>query len=170
MTKKRKRSRPTRCSPGVNRKRAKTDNEGNGSIPIEHPTLCLYYSRIVTLRIYLLSSLPLSSRSRRRKIASIGRNRRSPVENAEDDPLSGAEPPPRSACSNHPWPKNESCLATLLDKTLVCTAEEESRIVNDSREKDLASFSQQANLTARSSFEKGTSPISEVSKRKLQFE
>lgn len=150
MTKKRKRSRPTTSDRGVNRKRPKTDNECNGLIPIEHPTLCLYYSRISTLRTYLLGSLPLSARSRRRKIASIGRHQQNAVENAGDDgPLRG--------------PESERCLATLLDKTLVCTTEDEPRVVDESREKDLASFSQQSNVTARSSFEKETSPIAEVS-------
>lgn len=165
MTKKRKRPQPTISVPAANCKRAKTDDQGNGFIPIEHPTLCLYYSQISTLRTYLLSSLPVSSRSRRRKIASIGRHQRNVVENSgDDDPLKGAEPPCRAACPNRLWPNNERGLATLLDKTLVCTVEDEPRVVDGSREKDFASFSQQANLTTRGSFEEGTSPISEVCK------
>lgn len=172
MTKKRKRPRTNSCSLGGNRKRAKKDGEGNGSIPVEHPTLCLYYSQISTLRTHLLSCLPVSSRSRRRKVASIGRHQRNAVENAgdeDDDPLNGVKPPLRAECSNHLWPDSERCLAALLDKTLVCTAKDGPCIVNDSREKDFASFSQQANLTARSSFEEGTSSISEVGKRELQL-
>lgn len=171
MTKKRKRARPTACSPGVSRKRAKTENEGNGSIPIEHPTLCLYYSRISTLRNFLLASLPPSSRSRRRKISSVGCHQPNAVENAGvDDTLSRAELSRHSASSDQPWPDSEKCLATLLDKTLVCTTEDEPPTVQDSRESDFTSFSQQANLTARSSFEKGISPISEVGKRDSQID
>lgn len=171
MTRKRKRSRSTVCNLGVNCKIAKTDNKRNGSIPIEHPTLCLYYSTIFTLRTYLLSSLPPSSRSRRRKIASIGVHQRNAVGHAGDyDPLRGAEPPPRLTCSNQLWPDSERSLATLLDKTLVCTAMDEPRMVNNSREQDFASFSQQANLTARSSFQEGTSPISEVGTREFQLD
>lgn len=171
MTKKRKRSRATKYSPGVNCKKRKTDSDGNGSILTEHPTLCLYYPRISTLRVYLLSSLPISSRSRRRKIASIGRHQRYAIENTRNcDLLCGAGPPHRSACSDQLWLGGERCLATLLDKTLVCTVEDDPRVFDDSREKDFASFSQQANLTARSSFERGTSSISEVGKRKLQLD
>ena len=171
MTKKRKRSRATKCSPGVNCKKRKTDGDGDGSILTEHPTLCLYYPRISTLRVYLLSSLPISSRSRRRKIASIGRHQRYTIENTRNyDLLSGAGPPSRSACSDQPWLGGERCLATLLDKTLVCTTKDDPRVVDDSREKDFASFSQQVNLTARSSFERGTSSTSEVGKRKLPLD
>lgn len=154
MKKKRKRPQMISCTLGGNRKRAKRDGEGNGSIPIEHPTLRLYYFQISTLQNYRLSCLPVSSRSRRRKVASIGRHQRNAVENAgneDDDPLNGVKPPLRAEGSNHLWPDSERCLAALLDKTLVCTVKDGPCTVNESRENDFASFSQQANLTARSS-------------------
>ena len=168
MTKKRKRCRASKCSSGVNAKKRKTDGDGDGSSLTEHPTLCLYYPRISTLRVYLLSSLPISSRSRRRKIASIGRHQQYAIGNTGNyDLLSGAGPPRRSACSDQSWLGGERCLAALLDKTLVCSAEDDTRVVDDSREKDFASFSQQANLAAGGSSERETSSTSEVGKRKL---
>ncbi|CAD6591538.1 MAG: hypothetical protein ASARMPREDX12_005212 [Alectoria sarmentosa] len=39
--------------------------------PVKHPALGLYYRNILTLRDYLLSKLPITSKARRRKIVSI---------------------------------------------------------------------------------------------------
>lgn len=52
------------------RKRVKIDSISREQTPSRHPTLCLYYAEILTLREYLLTRLPASSKSRRRKVAS----------------------------------------------------------------------------------------------------
>ena len=49
------------------RKRVKTSPDQRSA---SHHTLCLYYTRILTLREYLLFNLPKTSKTRRRKIAS----------------------------------------------------------------------------------------------------
>src|SRR5690349_14546948 len=44
--------------------------------PVQHVVLSSYYPKILTLRDFLLSKLPLSSRVRRRKITTLGREDR----------------------------------------------------------------------------------------------
>lgn len=128
---------------------------------LKHPTLCLYYDRVSTLREYLLDALPASSRSRRRKIAAVGLQLAKHGNNFPN----GINRPTRTTASNptndsnelgHVLSKNEDGLRSLLDTTLVCT------IPKDSRESDFASISQQGN-PADDSFEGGASSISEVS-------
>jgi len=66
MTRKRKRSRLcTQDSAAEPRKRFQADVE-QGSV--KHPTLCLYYTHVSTLRNFLLSKLPTSSKTRCRRI------------------------------------------------------------------------------------------------------
>jgi telomerase reverse transcriptase len=68
MTKKRKRSRSsTHDIVADPRKKVKADIQ---QVSIQHPTLCLYYTQISTLRKFVLSKLPTSSKARRRRIGS----------------------------------------------------------------------------------------------------
>lgn len=150
MAKSRKRKRPARSGEESAPKKLKTvDEERVESLMVEHPTLCLFYTQVVTLRSYLLSSLPPSSRSRRRKISGVGHHERSI--NGDSRKL---DLPNRS--------DNDGCLAALLDKTLVGIPQHQTHVLDQTRQRDFASFSQQANLTTRSSFEEGTSSIVEV--------
>lgn len=136
MANSRKRARKLSIASRDARKRLKTGYDEGASTLVGHPTLCLYYHRVMTLRHFLLASLPPTSRIRRRKIASIGRN--------------------------EPILEEERCLASLLDYTLVCAVSDESSIPKKPLEKDFVSFSQQANLSTGSSNDVGSTTISEV--------
>lgn len=68
MARKRKRAHAVKVVGEESRKRVKIDEDEQTSV--EHPTLCLYYTRISTLRNYLLSRLPSSSKRRRRRVAT----------------------------------------------------------------------------------------------------
>ncbi len=159
MTKSRKRARKTSIATRDARKRLKTECDDNtvGTALVEHPTLCLYYHRVMTLRDFLLASLPPTSRTRRRKIASIGRNERHITRGIrKSDPSLPVRFP------NQPMLEEERCLATLLDYTLVCAVRDKSPILKEPLEKDFASFSQQANPSTGSSNDVGSTTISEV--------
>lgn len=69
-------------------------------LTIGHTLLTQYYSEIQTLRQYIVSKLPASSRLRRRKITSVGRD---------------ASPP------NQSHTEEERALGELLDSTLVAS-------------------------------------------------
>lgn len=107
---------------------------------LKHPTLCLYYNRISTLRNHLIQALPASSKARRQKIASIGL---------------------KTLGRNSSVTKIDENLRTLLDTTLVCAVDDKSSQECSQGEKS-APFPQQANLTDGNSFEEGTSSMSEV--------
>lgn len=136
MANSRKRARKLSIAARDARKRLKIGHDEGASDLVEHPTLCLYYHRVMTLRQFLLASLPPTSRIRRRKIASIGRN--------------------------EPILEEERFLASLLDYTLVCAVRDESSILKKPLEKDFVSFSQQANPSTGSSNDMGSTRISEV--------
>ena len=70
MTEKRKRRQTPSDESQEPKKRAKFGNAANERSPEDHPTLSLYYSSLLTLRAYILSKLPKSSKSRRRRIKS----------------------------------------------------------------------------------------------------
>lgn len=158
MAKSRKRVRKTSVAARDARKRLKTEfDENTGPSLVEHPTLCLYYHRVMTLRDFLLASLPPTSRTRRRKITSIGRNERHITRDIrKSDPSLQARFPNQSIL------EEEGCLATLLDHTLVCAVRDKSPILKEPLERDFASFSQQANLSTGSSNYVGSTTISEV--------
>lgn len=170
MTTRRKRCRPTACRPGRTHKKPKTDHgERMDSIYVEHPTLCLYYPRVSTLRNYLLSNLPASSRSRRRRITSIGRQLENvPGTSGQTRSCTQSGLPGPLAGSNPPCPDSERSMATFLDKTLVCAAQGQPRWLYESRQTDFAVFSQQFNLTAGSSCEEEKSSICDVCQKKYR--
>lgn len=159
MANSRKRARKTSIATRDARKRLKVecDDKRVASALVEHPTLCLYYHRVMTLRDYLLVSLPPTSRTRRRKITSIGRNERHITRDTrKSDPSLQARFPNQSIL------EEERCLATLLDYTLVCAVRDKSPILKEPLERDFASFSQEANPSTGSSNNVGTTTISEV--------
>lgn len=159
MAKSRKRARRTSIATKDARKRLKVecDDKKVGSALVEHPTLCLYYHRVMSLRDFLLASLPPTSRIRRRKIASIAREERHITRDIQkSDPSLQARFPNQSIL------EEERCLATLLDYTLVCAVHDKSPILKEPLKKDFASFSQQANPSTGSSDDVGSTTISEV--------
>lgn len=72
---------------------------------VKHALLAQYYPTTLTLRQYVLDSLPASSRLRRRKIAAVGTDHAAAAEDAQQQQL--------------PDPGLRAQLATLLDSTLV---------------------------------------------------
>jgi telomerase reverse transcriptase len=70
MAKKRKRGQSSTSGIENPRKCLKTDAVKAEQVNVEHPTLCLYYDQIFTLRIYILTKLPTASKTRRRRIAA----------------------------------------------------------------------------------------------------
>ncbi|OJD10445.1 hypothetical protein AJ78_08549 [Emergomyces pasteurianus Ep9510] len=141
----RKRKRPTKHAP-INLpslKHAGEDKLLGGSV--YHPVLSLYFPRVVTLRTYLYEQLPLSSKSRRRKVASLG------VEKQARD-----YHPPNSVSSQQvdtgaQRTKEEiQALTGILDSTLVSILKESDGAISNSRQKEFAAFTQSQ---ARSSLE-----------------
>lgn len=100
-----------------------------------HPVISLYYPQVVTLRQYLLRQIPLSSRARRRRIASI-RDDQPPVR-ISNDGRSGAQ------------------LAKLLDTTLVGILTESPPTCNEERRQELAAFTQSQSRSELTSTDTG---------------
>lgn len=116
-----KRSKKTKKTPEVNLHPAQSAHH-------HHPVISRYYSQVVSLRTFLLSSLPSSSKSRRRKVASI-----------------------------------DNKLAHLLDTTLVGIDKQPDEATTQSRQRDLAVFTQSQARSSRDSTDTGAScPQSEL--------
>ncbi|KAI9674434.1 MAG: hypothetical protein M1817_001772 [Caeruleum heppii] len=131
MARKRKRRQSRPLSP---LKRTRTSQEAphnrtlSNNSPLKHPLLSLYYPRLVTLRHHLLSVLSVTSKARRRRLASVGL-----TGTAHADGLASSHSDPNS------W---ETDLAQLLDGCLVGTSA--TRIPEfDENLKGLSFFSQQ---------------------------
>ena len=132
-TKKRKRAGPTSGPSGddsrMKRPRTQSQPSSRGESPsviaatTQHAVLNQLYPRVCSLRVYVLSRLPSTSKIRRRKVAAVGR-----ADGAPGSTLSEAE---RS-------------VAALLDQTLVGVSSEEStcKVPADNRLEQWAAFSQ----------------------------
>ena len=127
--------------------RKRTKFETKTIAPVKHPTLSLYYPNIFTLRDYLLSKLPVTSKVRRRKIASVLPS------TADVDHTDG------KTSTLH---QDRRCLSKILDSTLVCTVHEQTPQVGTSRIKDLEAFSQHVHPTAGSSVGDCTTSLSDL--------
>ncbi|KAL8771820.1 MAG: hypothetical protein Q9194_004766 [Teloschistes cf. exilis] len=135
MTGKRKRHRPQK-SDIAPCKRARHDIPSTTLDQVTHPTLSLYYPRILTLRNYILSRLPPSSKKRRRRVIAL-----------RGDAVTGAN---TSKASSDPNIQSGQCsrstvvdaLGSFLDRTLVCKRDDESRVDVQDREQDFRVFSQ----------------------------
>ena len=112
---------------------------------IKHPVLSLYYPCVVTLRSYLLSKLPISSKARRRRLVA--------ARNGPEQSRPGQKSPaPNVDGLTDGFNDSERSLAYLLDTTLVCGLERPCPAQDQSRVNDLATFSQQqSKATAGSS-------------------
>ncbi|KAJ9228282.1 hypothetical protein DTO271D3_5664 [Paecilomyces variotii] len=116
-----KRKRPAR-EPGTQpslAKRVQVASKPSRENQATHPVISRYYRRVLTLRQYLLEQLPSSSKSRRRRIASLGRQ--------------GADTP-----RDH----DNEALSTLLDSTLVGVLREPHPKDDKETQKHLAAFTQ----------------------------
>ncbi|KAI4202907.1 MAG: hypothetical protein LQ350_002278 [Teloschistes chrysophthalmus] len=144
MTGKRKRHRP-RKQDVAPCKRARHDVASTTFDHVTHPTLSLYYPRILTLRDYILSKLPPSSKKRRRRVIAL-----------KGDAVTEAKTSKASSqCSQSTV---VDALGRLLDRTLVCNRDDESRLDVQDREQDFRVFSQRHDGADESSLlEPGTS-------------
>ncbi len=70
MARKRKRGQPSIGNAEQPSKRVHIGYANTEKESVKHPTLCLYYTEILTLKGYLLSNLPTNSKTRRRRVAS----------------------------------------------------------------------------------------------------
>lgn len=138
-----KRKRPTKdpvLTDLPSSKHAREDKPLDGSI--YHPVLSLYYSRVVTLRTFLCEQLPLSSKSRKKKVASLGLEKRNSFD----------QPPYPSASqevgTRFKTDEEIQDLAGTLDSTLVGILREHDNTINVSRQKEFASFTQSQALSS----------------------
>jgi telomerase reverse transcriptase len=160
-----------RCFESMRRKRKRTVTEGSSqrsakkrvksisansdewrdcstTVPTHHPVLSLYYRRVERLRTYLLHQLPSSSKSRRKRLASIG------VQNSHH---------------GQGLPQTErdriQAVANVLDSTLVGVLELPERETSYTRQREFAAFTQSQFRSSLGSVETGaTSPQAEVRK------
>lgn len=137
--------RKRRCRFEENHKRAKVEEKI--ITPVKHPALGLYYRNVLTLRDYLLSKLPTTFKTRRRKIVSIlPETAHFHHEDEETSTLS----------------QNGQRLSKLLNNTLVCTVHEQTPRSDSSRIVDFEAFSQHFSPTAGSSIGGSTSSLSDL--------
>lgn len=136
-----KRKRPARQSE-TSSKRVQVASKPSRDNEATHPVISRYYQRVLTLRQYLLEQLPPSSKSRRRRVASLGRQGSDSDGSRED---------------------NIEELATLLDSTLVGILCETNRKDDQERQKHFAAFTQSQYRSSLTSTDTGpTCPQSEV--------
>jgi telomerase reverse transcriptase len=99
---------------------SRNENDGHS-----HPVISLYYRQVVTLRQYLLQQIPVTSKTRRRRIASV---RSETLADRDGDESSGE--------------RQVQDLASVLDTTLVGVLKETLPTVIRERRRDFAAFSQ----------------------------
>ncbi|EEP82887.1 predicted protein [Uncinocarpus reesii 1704] len=112
------------------------------SAPPTHPVLSLYYPRVLPLRAYLLTLLPPSSKSRRRKLASLGVQH--PPDHAAHKPAptpSGEVVPPPAQADGAQQDRVRQ-VAALLDTALVGVLSPLDRVDVHARQREFAAFTQ----------------------------
>ena len=164
MTRKRKKALSTSDNGSLERPYKKTRLASGRASPSDlhhHPTLARYYAHIWTLRQYLLSRLPRSSKSKRRRLASAGL---SELEGNElcDHSFAGKATLSRRTSSLSELNYHKSRLAKLLDGALVCENENSAGTSVEDRARDLDTFTQQVSMTAGSTVTQGLSPHSDI--------
>ena len=92
---------------------------------VEHPVLCRLYPQLLTLRQYLRSQLPASSKKRRRRISQFGLT--------------------KHVCDSELTRRDDAELCHLLDSTLIGLSPKTYKPNGheDSRARDIENFSQQ---------------------------
>jgi telomerase reverse transcriptase len=108
--------------------------------PGDHPVLSRYYGRVVTLRQFILDRLQSSSKSKRRRIALLGKqpNMEASASTAQivsDGPV-GRKPQPNG--------KDIQGIADLLDFTLVGVVHDASKGTQDRRQREFVAFTHQS--------------------------
>ncbi|RDW68574.1 hypothetical protein BP5796_09231 [Coleophoma crateriformis] len=128
MPGKRKRSKHTGSLQGDPKRQRLSGRLDVQEPPVKQTLLPQYYPEVWSLRELLLSKLPASSRIRRKKLLSVGRQ----VPLHESEPACGAD---------------DAVLANFLDQTIVGVLKEE-RVSNEDRLKQWITFSQRADVSA----------------------
>ena len=167
MAGKRKRKGAPKSDPDQSWKRTKCNVPSiSENVPIRHPTLCLYYTRVMTLQEYLLSKISRSSARRHDKVASIGRRLQKPhavpqivSESNRKEVLSLSSEHVERHCE---IPDREKNLAKLLKTTLIGLLHDTHPDVAASRQKDFTYFSQQVGSISGSSVGGTSATMSEV--------
>ncbi|KAL3418000.1 telomerase reverse transcriptase [Phlyctema vagabunda] len=126
----RKRNRPGGGTQGTNKRQRLSGTLKSQEPMVKHAVLAQYYHNVCTLREYLLSKLPQSSKIRRRKIVTAGRNDALHPEDEAD--MNG--------------PQKGSALASLLDQTLVGVSKYEEAS-SEERVKQWSTFSQRGDIS-----------------------
>ena len=148
MTRKRKRTGTLVASSG---KRVKGRQESiSAQLPTAHPTLSLYYPQVLTLRHFLISKLSKAARTRRRKIAYLGRLPPTPAATGDRPLARGLSFNNRSIAGEGSHLNDaDAALSHLLDSVLVCAAANAlPGPCQNSRAQDFDLFSQQVISTA----------------------
>ena len=141
---KRKRSAHVRGRPPKRARDADALDQSASATPraVEHPVLQRLYPNVLSLRHYLLSRLPASSKNRRRRVSQLGK-----TGHATADATRGVDIE----------------LGQLLDSTLVgLPLQPPAPKKDESRDGDLAVFSQQLPHSAGGTFKPGYFQQSEV--------
>ena len=170
MARKRKRALST-SKENIQKKQCKATTLDNAKAsppePVHHPTLALYYAQTWTLRQYLLSKLPKTSKNRRRKLATAGLNSLNDliglkgIVSCKQSIIGNTTSPQRSSCIGDAT-YHSSQLADLLERTLVGTNGTSARTSVEYLAKDLDTFTQQVSMTAGSNMTQGLSSHSDL--------
>ena len=164
MGAKRKRSHPQSNSqePPLTKRARKGESEISVGKQLNHPTLCLYYKTVQTLRSYLLSRLPKTAKKQRRRIFSLNEHSVASVTLGQEGEVpTGVVYAKATSASLSPFSIHS--LASFLDSTLVCSTENGPSITSTTYQQDFEAFSQQLNRTSQSSFGHCNISQSEVS-------
>jgi hypothetical protein len=152
------------------RKKAHIIDQSASATPpaIEQPVLQRYYPRLLTLRHYLLSQLPKSSKNRRRNISQLGRPTatRSATRNATQNKTQNESQNESQNTTSKGVSDIE--LGQLLDSTVIGGGSNTAQTYNQDqivteRNKDIETFTQQlSSTTAGGTFTPGYFLQSEV--------
>lgn len=150
MGPKRKRASTKGGASAHTHKRLKSETEVSplSTTSTDHPTLALYYGQILTLRKFLLSKLPKSSKTRRRKLIDAGVHPKGKSTDKQLRLTDGAD---------NCLPDENIHLANVLDKTLVCVNEVRCNEPLRPWMESFEYFSQRTSPSAGSSIGKGIS-------------
>ena len=152
MGPKRKRARSTKSDTIQNSKKARwSATEDRSEEHIHHPTLRLYYKQISTLREYFISQLPRSSRKRRRRLETLGRDSTGQATKPKNNSTARKLDEGSHLKFTVDAGRKDSTLAGLLDQTVVCSVDQRLALDPAGYAQDFEAFSQQINPTSGSS-------------------
>ena len=163
MSRKRKRAKLAESDKSRPSKRLKNESSNpSANVLVDHPTLSRFYTRIVTLRTYLISKLPTSSRSRRRRITFAGRRLEHQALSIESPANTGYQLQNSGLCDKRQHCAADYHVSQLLDNVLVCVIQDPPKEEIESRQADIAVFSQNGDVTMEDTILGSTMSLSET--------